>query len=1236
MAAAKAKVHPLNGMHTAGIFADPTVDGPLIGTLVAIVDRAKNLPNRKTIGKQDPYCAARLGKEAKRTTTDVRGGQTPKWDQELRFEVHDSPDYYQLKVSVFHDDKKTDLIGETWIDLRDIIVPGGGQNDLWRNLAFKGKYAGEVRMEITYYDTRPKPEKPVPRPKPVEADLPEAPVPQHGTIPRKQIKRRPLPSDPFTGEAPVVPSPEQTPTPPRAAGPRGPKEMGSSTPPAPEPGLSGSRPMPTRKPHPSYVPTQSPLQAIEYNATPAAPAPAQAPVPAPAPAPRGSQPELPAQSPQAALPQPAEVTPQHTPARHERYESPSAPSDERDYSPRYPSSQDIVDRAHYRQGSEPPPRDLYLEDQRHAPSVEDDRPPPPPAHRSRHNSGNSQDMVVRGNYDTPPKSANAMRQDVLRNEAHRMSYSSAYPGRPTYRGFDSAPVLTNALPAPDDHYHESPPRHHSYDGHAEQRSMQPTVEDVPESPIPAKANARRTSRMPPGQPQPQHDELGFNQEQSPAPPQSMEIAHRQTPRTPQRQDTAPERDFDQVPTPAPLNIGGRGSAGSRQRGQSPQPGYSRGDDMASAGHYSTSPRPDYQPRGDELVFAGRGSVSPGYYSTSPQPDYQQEYPPQQQEYQPRGDELVLAGRGNASPAHYNTPPQHAYPRGDEMVRRHQVSPIATRDLRGDEMVRHQQVSPIASRDFAPSPGDTSPYYPRSQNQYVSQRSELSGTEIQAVGGVPAVPASLVPGVDPSLAQEVSDRIHDDRRQQQRRYTGQNATTPTRGRGHSEPIGYADQTYVPPNYDHRPSAYGGPGSQGNRGRGVSPNPYQDTRGRGVSPNPYQDTRGRGVSPNPYHDIRGRGVSPNPYQDTRGRGVSPNPYQDTRGRGVSPNPYQDNYQDNRGRGVSPNPYHDTRGRGVSPNPYHDPSGRGVSPNPHHDMRARGISTSPHPAHRQRGLSPQPPPANTRRGVSPGVHAQHTIKRKSVSPAPPPSDHRRLSGIPFGPDSYNELNPTLSANGSEIAGPDPDEKIITHDGREIDPSDHLPMDTWAPEPEPKGPKTPATASVRSRVSAAPAPQVTPTSGRRQLRIAGRPQSQVSPVTYNSDPYSTAVATTGSGGRNRLQKKTQRMSALPSTSPAGSSPLAPISSHNYQDNGSDFTPPRLPRASTWDYPSENHAPQYGSSPGGMRGGPPIPAKIPLPVMSGAMPASYGGGNQGEWALMQEMSRIDIGAGRSRRHRHY
>ncbi|KAK4946292.1 hypothetical protein LTR66_014301, partial [Elasticomyces elasticus] len=199
MATKLATMGTTNAMqHTAGIFSDMTVDGPEIGTLVMIVDRAKNLPNRKTMGKQDPYCAARLGKEAKKTETDRRGGQTPRWDQELRFTVHDSPDYYNLKVSLFNDDKRTDLIGETWIPLESVVIPGGGQNDLWHSLNCKGKYAGEIRIELTFYDTRPKMEKPAEkRQDSLRDDGLEWPgAAADGSRKQMLVKRRPLPTDP--------------------------------------------------------------------------------------------------------------------------------------------------------------------------------------------------------------------------------------------------------------------------------------------------------------------------------------------------------------------------------------------------------------------------------------------------------------------------------------------------------------------------------------------------------------------------------------------------------------------------------------------------------------------------------------------------------------------------------------------------------------------------------------------------------------------------------------------------------------------------------------------------------------------------------------------------------------------------------------------------------------------------------------------------------------------------------
>lgn len=129
-------------------------------------------------------------------------------DQELRFTVHESPDYYKLKCSIFNDDKKTDLIGEAWIDLHEVIVPGGGQSDSWRQLNFKGKYAGDVRIELTYYDTRPKPEvspekrKQRDKASSTASDAQSAASGSRHLGPR-EIKRRPLPLGPGDHSSPA-------------------------------------------------------------------------------------------------------------------------------------------------------------------------------------------------------------------------------------------------------------------------------------------------------------------------------------------------------------------------------------------------------------------------------------------------------------------------------------------------------------------------------------------------------------------------------------------------------------------------------------------------------------------------------------------------------------------------------------------------------------------------------------------------------------------------------------------------------------------------------------------------------------------------------------------------------------------------------------------------------------------------------------------------------------------------
>lgn len=47
------------------------------------------MPNKRHIGKQDPYCTLKLHSDTKRTKAVKRGGQHPEWDEEIRFELYE-------------------------------------------------------------------------------------------------------------------------------------------------------------------------------------------------------------------------------------------------------------------------------------------------------------------------------------------------------------------------------------------------------------------------------------------------------------------------------------------------------------------------------------------------------------------------------------------------------------------------------------------------------------------------------------------------------------------------------------------------------------------------------------------------------------------------------------------------------------------------------------------------------------------------------------------------------------------------------------------------------------------------------------------------------------------------------------------------------------------------------------------------------------------------------------------
>lgn len=811
-------------------------------------------------------------------------------DQELRFTVHDAPDYYQLKLSVFNDDKKTELIGEAWIDLRDIIVSGGGQNDQWQGLTCKGKYAGDIRIEITFYDSRPKPDKPAAKPKPVTSD--------NDLQQQKVPKRRPLPSDPYTGQAPPPPA---QPTPRQHSNPVRDNYPELSTPDY----VQGSHRTPQSNPSVSFAMDHTAPQPGQYS------------------------------TPSSLRGRPAD---NYDPYPDSTYQIPPMRVETR-------ASLDRERPVFQEDGAYSPDHHGHTPDRRYtpnapygsstelsfAPDLDDDRPPPPPVHR-----------ITPGATQTPP----IMRKDVLRNEAHRQAApSNAYPGRPVYRAYDSAPAQSSANNDPyvNGSQQVAPPRHHSYDTQYDQhhRSMQPTVEDVPDSPGSGLVeDYRRGSRA-----------------------------------------SAYEADRGLDPTPPPLNVGGRNSA--------------------PVGSYHAS---------------HRASVSPDYA---------------------RSDHLMEYGGPGASHTPY--------------------------DL---------------------------------QNGYGSAR---HGYEHELPDTQSSVPTALIPGIDPTLSMELSHRVNESGRHE-RRHTQPASQLALAGSARGRQM--VDR---PPSYSAPPEA------QFN------------------------------AAP---HNL-------------------------------------DAYERN-------------------PVPFY-----AGAPSSQRSMISNG--------------SPGHSPARMARNASPGQSpARSTIRRKSVSPAPIVQE-RRLSAIPYGPDDYNALNPTLAAPKAPTADEpsagrtDYDEingMIITHDGREVDPSDHLPMESWAPEPEPKKP----TANTSSRATPS-GPQPPPPSGRKALRIRERPVSSLPPATYISSEPSLPPPTSG---RNRLQKKANhRNSAMP-VMMSGANGLAP---------GSDFSPRGPTRASTMDF--ENHAPVAlpGSREHSMSA-PPVPAKIPM-AGPGTM-VSYGGGGD---SLMEEMSRIDIGTGRARRH---
>ncbi|KAF9945553.1 hypothetical protein BGZ70_003742 [Mortierella alpina] len=136
---------------------DPDEGKTPIGELVIIPIQGKDLPNRERFGKQDPFILFKLGNVSKRSSTDVRGGQRPIWkDDQINIFMYesDAKDAKSLYVTCLDEDpKKNDLIGDCVINLAKVLEQG--EHDDWFELSYKGREAGMLMLQLTYYSHDP-------------------------------------------------------------------------------------------------------------------------------------------------------------------------------------------------------------------------------------------------------------------------------------------------------------------------------------------------------------------------------------------------------------------------------------------------------------------------------------------------------------------------------------------------------------------------------------------------------------------------------------------------------------------------------------------------------------------------------------------------------------------------------------------------------------------------------------------------------------------------------------------------------------------------------------------------------------------------------------------------------------------------------------------------------------------------------------------------------------------------
>lgn len=111
------------------------------------MERANDLADKDTLGKQDPYVILECGRHKEKSKTHKGGGAHPVWNEKFHFKVDQEN---EVILTIMDDDLlKDDTIGTCWIPLGQVKQLGQQTLQVPVNMK-KGAQKGSVIVHMTY------------------------------------------------------------------------------------------------------------------------------------------------------------------------------------------------------------------------------------------------------------------------------------------------------------------------------------------------------------------------------------------------------------------------------------------------------------------------------------------------------------------------------------------------------------------------------------------------------------------------------------------------------------------------------------------------------------------------------------------------------------------------------------------------------------------------------------------------------------------------------------------------------------------------------------------------------------------------------------------------------------------------------------------------------------------------------------------------------------------------------